>query len=631
MTSRRIPAAALAAVCLLPPLLPLPLRAQPQPDLVIVSSLDPIVVSATRTPQRRSELVLPVTVITREDIERTQAPSLVDLLQGQAGVEAGRNGGPGTQSSIFLRGQNSISLVVFVDGVRMQTDTSGGLKLVDIPPEQIERIEILRGPVGALYGESAIGGAIHITTRADASASGPTFKAGYGTRQTSDVAAGYHLSGDDYRLGLSLQRFDTKGSSAINTRQAATANPDRDGYQRQSVFLNGEKQISPELSLGLSAHRIEGETDYDNSGLGVVDTDTHVSRSHSTDITGRLQARLSAAWTTSLRLTSSGYQAREYLNGNRKSDGLAEGQQTSWGWTHQYVLGPGQLSFGLEGGQAEFETADLRFTRATLGYYLGYNGRSGPLDYQAQARRDQAGSRAGGKTIDQDADTWLLGAGYWLTEQFKLFGSYATAFRAPAPSELFDVPAWGTTGNPDLKAEEHQGREVGLQVLAGWGSLRLAAFDSRTRNAIAYDAGNYLNIGRVENEGVELSLDGAAQGWTYQLSAVSQDPRNAETGERLKRRARDYATLMLGKNLGRLDIGAQVLASGERLDSDIATYTETRLARYTVVNLNASYTLTPEWTARLKVENATDEDYQLAHGYNATPLGAFLSVQYRPR
>lgn len=598
-----------------------------------------IVVSATRTEQKLSDVILPVTVITREQIERSQAPTLVDLLQSQAGAEIARNGGPGGQASIFLRGQNSVSLAVFVDGVRMQTDMAGNLRMVDIPPEQIERIEILRGPAGALYGESAIGGAIHVYTRNDAEASGSDLGISYGSRRTSDIAAGYKLRGEDFRLGISVQRFHTDGFSAINTKQEATANPDKDGYERQAIFVKGEKEVSPDLTLGLSANRIQGKTQYDSNyrdddGDFVNDalpTDKNESRSISSDVTASVQARVNASWRSDFRVTVSSHEAKEYINAVTRNDDLTEGEQTSWGWDNRYEFGPGTIGFGIEGGKAQFKTAALEFDRQTTSYFAGYNGRGGPVEYQAQVRKDLVRSEAEGNKQDQDAFTWLLGAGYWLTEQFKLFGSYATAFRAPAPAELFDVPAWGTTGNPDLKPEEHQGGELGLMFVSDWGVLRLAAFESTTRNAIAYDYPTYRNISRVENQGTELSFDGAAQGWTYKLGAVAQDPRDADTGERLKRRAREYGTLVVGKRLGRFDAGAQVIVSGDRTDSDIATFADTTLSGYTVVNLNASYTLTPEWTLRLKVENATGEDYQLVHGYNAMPFGAFVSAQYRRR
>ena len=126
--------------------------------------VNPVVVSASRIEQPLSKVLSSVSVITRQDIEKSQSPTLADLLQGEAGFEFGRNGGVGSTTSFFLRGQNSTSVLVMVDGVRVQTDQIAALTMTDMPLSQIERIEILRGNAGALYGESAIGGVINIQT-----------------------------------------------------------------------------------------------------------------------------------------------------------------------------------------------------------------------------------------------------------------------------------------------------------------------------------------------------------------------------------------------------------------------------------------------------------------------------------
>eukprot|EP01034_Spumella_vulgaris_P022233 gene22233-28348_t len=398
--------------------------------------INPVVISATRVEQKLSNVIPSATVITRAEIERAQAPTLVDLLQGQPGIEIGRNGGPGTYSSIFMRGQNSNNVAVYIDGVRVQTDSIGALRLVDMPPNQIEKVEILRGNMGAVYGDSAVGGVINIFTRAGAGSFGPTASVSYGSRNTSDVGLGYNTKGEDFRLGYS---------------------------------------------------------------------------------------------------------------------GLYE-----------------------------------------------------KLDYQINLRHDQVKSKSTSTSIDKSANTWLLGLGYLLTEKFKLTGLVSTSFRAPNTAELFDVPAWGTTGNLNLKPEEHKGLELGASYATELGTLRLVRFESKTTNAIAYKSGtpSYENIGLVENKGYETGFSGVSNGWVYKLSAVHQDPINAQTGARLARRAREYGSIYVGKTLLGIDWGTQIVASAKKM--------------------------TPEWTGRIKIENAFDQKYQLAYGYDTPPRGVFVSMQYQP-
>ena len=161
--------------------------------------LNPVMVTATRFELPLADVLPSASVISREQIETSQATTLADLLQGQAGFEFGRNGGPGTVTSFFLRGQDSTNMVLLIDGVRVQADAIGSLTLTEFPLALIEKIEILRGNAGALYGEAAIGGVISIHTR-QAGDKPQVFGASMvGSYQSSDIHAGY-LSADTQGL-----------------------------------------------------------------------------------------------------------------------------------------------------------------------------------------------------------------------------------------------------------------------------------------------------------------------------------------------------------------------------------------------------------------------------------------------
>lgn len=592
--------------------------------------LPTIFVTATRVDQDLSDVLPSASVITREQIVRTQVPTLVDLVQSQPGVEIGRNGGPGTVSSIFMRGQASANVAVFIDGVPVQRDSLGGLKLVDIPPSQIEKIEILRGNMGAIYGESAVGGVINIFTRAGSAESGPTVSASYGSRNTSGLTAGYNLHADDFKLGFSVQRFETDGYSAMNPSQnPTTVNPDDDAFQRESIFVNGEKTINDQVRIGFQANHIDAEVEYDSDGFGFgIPNDTHHSEQQSSDLTLYSSLSPSPEWSSRVALTQSKFENREFQNA--AANGSYDGDQISLRWNNTYAVGPGNATFGAELVNAEFETPG-KYERGLRSYYGGYSGRLESFDYQVNLRRDEIEAKDDSSSNDKSANTWLVGAGYYITDAFKLTGLVSTSFRAPSTSELFDVPAWFTTGNPNLKPEEHEGYELGFSYETELGGLRVVYFDTATTNAIAYVTPavptdpNYENIGKTDNKGFELGFDGYTAGWSYALNAVFQDPRNTETDARLARRAKVYGSIDLGKNAWEIDWGTQILWSGNRDD-----FSNT-LDAYTVVNLTATKNLTSELTARLRVENAFDEDYQLAYGYDAVPRGVFLSVQYQPK
>jgi vitamin B12 transporter len=584
--------------------------------------LEPVVVSATRIEQKLSDVIPSATVITREEIERSQAATFIDLIQGQSGVEIGRNGGPGSVASIFMRGQESKNVAVFIDGTPVQRDAFGVLKLVDIPPSQIEKVEILRGNMGAIHGESAVGGVINIYTRTGATFSGPTASVAYGSRNTSDAAAGYSIKGSDYRLGISLQRFETDGFSAMNPSQNPTrVNPDKDGLERESIFVNGEKTVSKDLTLGFQANNLSSKVEYDSDGFGSgTPVDTHTTDQNSSDISLLGKINISDVWSMNLAMSESEFENFEFKN--TAPDGDFKGKQLRLSWNNIYRIGKSSANFGVESTKADFASYNAEYKRETLSSYLGYSGQIGLLDYQANLRRDEVKDKSNSSTFKESANTWLAGLGYLLSENTKLTGLMSTSFRAPAVYEFGDTPS--------LKPEEHEGFEVGISHVTSIGVFKVGHFHTKTKNAISYVDGCmsncYENIDQFENEGVDLSLVGDAAGWFYKFSAVSQNPKNATTGDRLDKRAKEYAAADLSKRVSGIDWGAKITWSGNRTDVGDKT-----LQPYTLVDLTASKKLSPEWTGRVKLENAFDEDYQLAYGYNTPPRGVFVTLQYQPK
>lgn len=594
--------------------------------------LNPVVVSATRIEQKLSDVIPSATVISREEIERSQAPTFIDLIQGQPGIEIGRNGGPGAVASIFMRGQGSTNVAVFIDGIPVQRDAGGGLKLVDIPPSQIERVEILRGNMSALYGESAVGGAIHIFTIAGAGKSGPTGSLAFGSRNTSNLTAGYNLNGDEFKLGISVQKFKTDGFSAMNPRESSRVNPDKDAFERESFFINGEKRVSKDLAIGFQANSIDSKVEYDstsNPNFGPASpSDRQNSRQKSSDLTAYGRSNLSTDWTSRLAITQSDFKNNDFYNGS--VNGAFSSNQLGLQWGNTYKLGTGNANFGVDVINAAFKTPE-RYERDSLGYYVGYSGRSDRLDYQANLRRDEIKSQEGNTSKENSANTWLVGGGYSLTNATKLIGLVSTSFRAPAVSDLFGVPSWGQNPNPDLKPSEHKGGEFGLQQQSVLGLLRAIYFKSETKNDFEWKNSQINNIAKSENKGIELSLNGNAAGWGYKLSAVAQDPKNAESGARLARRAKEYGSIGLTKTAMGVDWGSNVIWSGNRTDIHVVSSAPVTNSSFTVVNLTASKKLTREWTGKIRIENAFDETYQLVHGYSTPPRGVFVTLHYQPK
>ena len=178
-------------------------------------------------------------MIESDEILRSGAQSLAEVLPRQPGVEITMNGGPGSTSGAFLRGANRGQTLVLIDGLRVGSSSVGATSLEAIPLDQIERIEILRGPASSLYGADAIGGVIQVFTKqADGSAFVPSAAAGYGTYDTRNASAG--LRGALGPLRFSVQAGGTRsaGYNAIVNPDNFSYNGDRDGYAAQNAGLN---------------------------------------------------------------------------------------------------------------------------------------------------------------------------------------------------------------------------------------------------------------------------------------------------------------------------------------------------------------------------------------------------------
>ena len=197
--------------------------------------IDPLSVTATRALQPAADLLADVTVIGPEEIARSGVQSLAELLQRQPGAEIVQNGGPGSVSGVFLRGASTTQTLVLVDGIRLTSSTSGATALEAIPLDQIERIEVLRGPASSLYGADAIGGVIQVFTRRGTEDLSANLSAGYGTYSTRAVTGG--VSGSIGPLRLSVQGGATKsvGFNAIVNPSNPSYNDDLDGYSNANV------------------------------------------------------------------------------------------------------------------------------------------------------------------------------------------------------------------------------------------------------------------------------------------------------------------------------------------------------------------------------------------------------------
>lgn len=566
-----------------------------------------LVVTPSRMPEALDRALAPVSVITREDIRLAAAPDLLELLRLQPGVDIVRTGGPGTQTSVFLRGTNSNHVLVLVDGVRVSSANTGAYSWEQLPLHQIERIEIVRGPRGSLYGSDSVGGVIHIFTR---SSPEPYARMTAGSHGAAEVEGGLGYQGEYTRLSLTAGYRDVDGFSAQNP-DGFSYHPDDDGHRSTSLGFKG----STEAGYGrwqYSLLAIDTESEFDQG----------VSEARQTISAIGFRGDISPTWDYELL---AGYLRDDLFTDFEFFTTDFESRRYELSWQNHLDLGAGhQLSFGLDYYRENGWAADSwDESRNNAGAFASYDRRFDRLHLQLGGRLDD-NSRFGRKLTGQAAIGYDLGARWQLT------GSYGTAFRGPNLSEQFS-PGFGGlfAGNPDLDPESSASGEVGLR----WQHERMGRFSAslyRTDvdDLIAFN-GEYfraVNVDQARLEGVELEYMLASEGWLLRANATLQDTEDRATGEALLRRPGEKGSVTLTRQFGEGSwVGAEWFYSGAREDFGGVT-----LPAYHLLNLRAGWAFAAAWRLELRVENLADEEYEPAYGFNGAPRSWLVSLAWLP-
>lgn len=591
--------------------------------------INPVVISASRMEQPLSQVLPSVSVITRQDIDKAQAVTLADLLQGEAGFEFGRNGGPGTVTSFFLRGQNSANVALMVDGVRVQADGVGSLTQTDLPLAQIERIEILRGGAGALYGDAAIGGVIQVYTRKGKGQMVPYGAVSYGTYNTRDLSLGYGGEIEGKSLDLNGSVTESDGFSSMNKRQNTNTDPSNNGYTKKSASLRFENKLTQSLKLGVRAAMATGDTSYDKN-----DAHAYTLKTSNDTLSVYARQQINDAWFSTLDLTRAELKYEDLKNGapypsSSFDSSYIRGQQNALRWGNVYEIAQAhKVSFGVDVLRDNYDTSGdngYKIQRSTSGYYTGFTSVWDALSLQANVRRDQIGidyTAYGDRShADIGATSTLLGAGYQLHSNWKLTGTVSSGFRAPT--------AYDISTNIAVKQEDFKSQEAGLVFTNDQTHGRLVYFKTTTKSAIGYDLNwQAVNIGETRVDGIEATLRTNWQGNSIKLSVVQQDPWSVTDQELLGRRARQYGSVDMSRQILAYEVGTRFYAAGARKDSH---YNAHVLPGYSTWAFYVNRKIDRDWTVRLKLENAFNRNYQLAYGYNTPGRGLYAALQYHPK
>ena len=608
---------------------------QALPDPGAANALDPVIVTATRTAITADQALSSVSVITRADIQRLQPVSLVDLLNGLPGITLAQAGGLGQQTSLFLRGTNSTHTLVLIDGVRIGSITAGLAAFEQIPVEQIERIEIVRGPRSSLYGADAIGGVIQIFTRHGARDGGlaPSLSVTGGSHGFLGSEVG--LSGGDTHAwyNLSLGGEHTRGINAckIGADEVFAGcfvdEPDRDAYRNWNGAANGGYRWSNGTELAFDWLRSKNDVDYDGSPYG---GNQAVNQQEVAGV--RLSFSPLDIWKVTVNAGQSRDDAQTYYHGTyfgqyyaRTATGYTNSRRNQASWQNDIRLGANQLLTAGVDYQQEHITSDtgyLASTRGDAGTYLQYQGNFGRNEVQLSARHDH-------NTQFGNHDTGAAAWGYTFDHGVRLSASYGSAFHAPTFNDLY-YP-YGS-GNPDLKPESSRSAELGLsQQGQGW-NWALNAYQTRIHQLITLDS-NYFpqNISQARIRGLEAQYGVNLDGWRVQSYLTVLQPKNddggANNGKLLPRRPQRTARVDVDRAFGAFSLGGSFYAAAKRYD-DLAN--RHRLGGYATTDLRASYRFAPGWQVETRLANVFDRSYETAYYFNQPGRAWYVTLRYSP-
>lgn len=581
--------------------------------------LDSTVVTATRVDTPTPALAA-TTVIDREEIERSQATSLPDVLRRVPGLSLANNGGPGKTTNLFLRGTNSDHMIVLIDGVKVGAVSNGAAAYQDFPVELIERIEVVRGPRSSLYGSEAIGGVIQIFTRkGEGQGVRPFFSAGYGTHDTLSGSAG--ITGGDgkgwYSLGINSE--DTDGIDATN-HNSFSNDPDADGYRNLAGSLNVGYRFDNGLELAGNLLRAKTHNEYDGGDDAYMDGEQHV-------VGGSARYAPLNNWMVTLQAGRSQDKSDSYSDGSFSS--RFDSRRDQFSWQNDIELAERHtLTLGYDYLQDEL-SSDSNYqmnSRHNNGGFAQYLGGAGRFDWQLNARRD-VNETFGGH------NTGAVALGYALIESLRGYVSYGTAFKAPTFTQLYYPGFFGMyEGNPDLEPEESKNLEVGLEGQPGWGSWSVNLFRNEIDNLIAATGPNngYINVDEALIHGAEFNVASDWQGWFWSANATLLEAENrsdgANNGRSLPRRPQQLFNLEMDRAFDRFSVGATLHAEGARYN-DAANQTE--LGGFATLDLRAEYRIDQEWRLQTRVANLLDANYQTIDGYNQPGQAVYFTVRYQ--
>jgi vitamin B12 transporter len=603
------------------------------------ASPDTVVVTATRIPTPESEVASSITVITAGDIAAKQSQTLPDVLKDVPGLNLVQTGGPGGQTSIFMRGTNPNHTKVFVDGIDVSDPSnSDSFDFGQFLTQDIERIEVLRGPQSGLYGSDAVGGVINIITK---SGSGPaqfTATVQGGSFDTFNQAAGVSGSEGAFHYVANVEHLHT-GSTPVTPLDLLLP-----GEPRNNDYYDN---LTESTKLGFDV------TDHFDLGLVARYTDTHLrltgddpiafpsfpEAEQSASNTRQLYTRVTehsvmfdGAFEQTLGIADSHIDTEDFTPAADGPPTGYAGERVKLDWQGVTKLASSEtLIFGAEHEHDEIRAPISAATTIDSGFAELQSAIADSF-YDTISLRYDDNDRFGSKVTYRVAPAYLI-----KDTGTKLKASVGTGFKAPTLEELFEsFPAYDFYANPNLRPESSTGYDVGFEqaLLNAQLNFGLTFYRNNIRNLIDDNADftTYVNVGRAMTQGVESFVAyQPVKSVTLRLDYTYTEATDEILHEELLRRPKHKASLNGNwQATQHLSFNATVLAVSSWIDGN-RDFTIARLTApgYTTVNLAGNFDVNSVLSVFARIDNLFDRHYQNPVGFLQPALGAYAGVKLK--
>ena len=589
-------------------------------------SLSDVLVTATKYPTEVQNISSSYSIIGKEQIKQTNSPSVLQLLRDVQGISIAQQGGIGKLNSLFMRGANANHTLVLIDGVEVNdpSSPSNAFDLSNLQTNNIERIEIVRGPQSTLYGSDALAGIINIFTEKGGSINKLQLRTEGGSNSYYKGSGNFSGSFDLFSYSINFSKLSTEGISSANE---IYGNKETDGYKNSSFSSSLTADLISNLKLSLNYRYTDASADLDQGSQFGDDPNYTYDTEENIFNTALNWNLFNDKWQQKFvgsvlrRISKSTNKPDEINTGS--STNLANATRTKFEWLNNLTFIPyNVVTVGLE---TELEKASTEYKSESEwgpfeSIFPTQEMRTNSFYLQNQLILDGGFSAIAGIRYDDNEkfggeSTYKIGASYFYNNtRTKIKANYGTGFKAPSLFYLFD-PAFG---NPNLKPEETEGWDIGFEQYFFGNNISFGAtyFSNDFENLFGYDE-NYvtINIDRAKTKGVETYLTYSSDIFYAHFTYTYTDALDLSGGQETKliRRPADKITLSISYNpFEELNINSSIRFVGDREDDDFSTSPTSRvtLSNFTIVDLTANYKLLSNLKLFGRVENLFDTDYE---------------------